>query len=217
MVTKYHTHNFSVLEKWLIISRPNRGLQFAWLAGILQSWTKVLVDKGSYANGTTTIRKFLKEFNWSHREVHRGVLRQISIHCFQFWVIWAVVWVFGISLILLKYPTSEDNFLIFSIALQNKYKIKLNLLHIVTSALKSWLTYRMSHRYWANFLTSYLWLEPIFLGPDSISMTHETWQIDYHHFLRSILKIEIIFWSFKIFCLFFPKSKLGNLDPYSGT
>ena len=29
----------------------------------------------------------------------------------------------------------------------------------------------MSHWYWANFLTSYLWLEPIFLGPDSISMT----------------------------------------------
>ena len=77
------THNFSVLEKWLIISRPDRGLQFAWLAGILQSWTKVLVDKGSYANGTTTIQKFLKEFNWSHKIVHRGILRQISIHEFS--------------------------------------------------------------------------------------------------------------------------------------
>ena len=162
MITKYHTHNFSVLEKWLIISRPNRGLQFAWLAGILQSWTKVLVDKGSYANGTTTIRKFLKEFNWSHREVHRGILRQISIHCFQFWVIWAVVWAIGIPLILLKYPTSEDNFLIFSIALQNKYKIKLNFLHIVASALKSWLTYKQLHKsekivnFWALNYTLFL-------------------------------------------------------------
>ena len=84
------THNFSVLEKWLIISRPNRGLQFAWLAGILQSWTKVLVDKGSYANGTTTIQKFLKEFNWSHKEVHRGILRQKSNMDSQFLANWAV-------------------------------------------------------------------------------------------------------------------------------
>ena len=29
---------------------------------------------------------------------------------------------------------------------------------------------------WANFSTSYLWLEPIFLDPDSIFVTHETWQ-----------------------------------------
>ena len=77
--------------------------------------------------------------------------------------------------------------------------------------------YRTSYRYWANFLTSYLQLEPIFLGPDSISMTHETWQIDQHHSFISILKIEIIFLSFKIFCPFFLKSVLGNLDPYSGT
>ena len=31
----------------------------------------------------------------------------------------------------------------------------------LTSLLYHLLTYRMSHRYWAKFLTSYLWLEPI--------------------------------------------------------
>ena len=40
--------------------------------------------------------------------------------------------------------------------------------------------YRMSHRYWANFLTWYLCLQLIFLSPDSNHMTHGTWQIDQH-------------------------------------
>ena len=34
----------------------------------------------------------------------------------------------------------------------------------------------MSHRYWANFSTQYLWLKPIFLDPDSNPITHTTWQ-----------------------------------------
>ena len=34
----------------------------------------------------------------------------------------------------------------------------------------------MSHRYWANFSTSYIWLEPIFLSPDWNPTTHMTWQ-----------------------------------------
>ena len=39
---------------------------------------------------------------------------------------------------------------------------------------------------------AYLWLEPIFLGPDSIPMTHETWQSS----KASMIGIEI---RFKIF------------------
>ena len=80
--------------------------------------------------------------------------------------------------------------------------------------------YRMSHRYWTNFSTWYLRLKSIFLSPDSNHMTHGTWQIDQHQSCRWILKITIIYWSFKNvgdFHLFFPKSVLGNLDPYSGT
>ena len=34
----------------------------------------------------------------------------------------------------------------------------------------------MSHRYWANFSTSYIRLEPIFLSPDWNPTTHMTWQ-----------------------------------------
>ena len=34
----------------------------------------------------------------------------------------------------------------------------------------------MSHPYWANFSTSYIWLEPIFLSPDWNPTTHMTWQ-----------------------------------------
>ena len=49
-----------------------------------------------------------------------------------------------------------------------------------------------SHRYWANFSTSYLCLEPIFLGPDSISMTQETWQSS----KTSMIGIEIRFKTF---------------------
>ena len=49
--------------------------------------------------------------------------------------------------------------------------------------------YRMSHRYWANFSTSYLWLEPIVLGPDSIPMTHSSSK-------ASMIGIEIRFKTF---------------------
>ena len=73
------------------------------------------------------------------------------------------------------------------------------------------LTYRMSHRYWANFSTSYLWLEPIFLNPDSIPMTHETWQSS----KASIIGIEITFRTFikqnKEYEGFFLSVALGNL------
>ena len=50
----------------------------------------------------------------------------------------------------------------------------------------------MSHRYWANFSTSYLWLEPINFGPDSIPMTHETWESS----KVSMIGIEIRFKTF---------------------
>ena len=57
----------------------------------------------------------------------------------------------------------------------------------------------MSHRYWANFSTWYLWLKSIFLSPDSNPMTHETWQIDQQQSCRWILKILKKIWHSKIF------------------
>ena len=39
-------------RKWLITTRSAKVVvEYAWLVGILHSWTKVLVDKGSCVNG----------------------------------------------------------------------------------------------------------------------------------------------------------------------
>jgi hypothetical protein len=77
-----------------------------------------------------------------------------------------------------------------------------------------------SHQYWAKFSSKYPWLKSIFLGPDSNPMTHETWQIDHSNYLSRISKEKIFFFQIQKlgdFWQFFPKTVLGNLDPYSGT
>ena len=90
----------------------------------------------------------------------------------------------------------------------------------------------MSHRYWANFSTSYIWLEPIFLSPDWNPTTHMTWQTstasnnspkmkDRTFLKRFAKKFKK---KFKI-CTREPGPVLGNLDlnktllgdPYFGT
>ena len=79
--------------------------------------------------------------------------------------------------------------------------------------------YRTSHRYWANFSTKYLWLESIFLGPDSNPMNHETIKLTILIIFLEYKRKNVFFQIQKLgdFWLFFPKTVLGNLDPFSGT
>ena len=91
-----------------------------------------------------------------------------------------------------------------------KWIFKRQIMSVLNSNLR--INYRMSHRYWANFSTSYFWLEPIFLGPDSIPMTHETWQSS----KASMIVIEIRFKAFikqnTKYEGFFKSVVLGNLS-----
>ena len=120
------------------------------------------------------------------------------------------------------------------------WKMTLRRLFIILVGLKmTWknayfqcIKYRMSHRYWANFSTSYFKLETIFLSPDWNPTTHMTWQtsttsnispkMKHRSFLKRFAKMfkkkfKIHTWE--------PGAILGNLDlnktllgdPFSGT
>ena len=78
--------------------------------------------------------------------------------------------------------------------------------------------YRMSNRCWANFSTSYFWLEPIFLSPDWNPTTHMTWQTSTASNISPKMKDRTFLKRFaKMRWFQCSKSVLGNLDPYSGT